>query len=119
MIDNPMVRQVKSSDDTLTLMVVANHEKLLLEISNLVGSIGLDFPSIGTSSGLSELVVDVAVVLSELRGKLVVAWARVGEFLLEDSIEHGLPAIPVKLSTRPALVLREQIMSILGQVIDV
>lgn len=105
MIDNPMVGQMKPSDDTFTLMLVANHEKLLLEISNLVGSIGLDFPSIGTSSGLPELVVDVAVVLSELGGKLVVAWARVGEFLLEDPIEHGLSAIPVKLSTSATLAL--------------
>lgn len=63
-------------------------------------------PSVVAAFALAHLLVDVAVVLSELGRRLVVAWTRVAQLTAENSVEEGLPRLYVELGLSTALVVR-------------
>lgn len=73
------------------------------------------FPSVGTPLASSELVVDVSVVVAELRGSLIISWPRIGQFSLEDLFKDGLSLLIVKFGLGSTLILREDIAACLGQ----
>lgn len=62
-------------------------------------------PSVGGSFALSQLVVDVSIVLAEFRRSLIVARSRVTQLFAIDLIKIGLSLLIIELGLRSTSVI--------------
>jgi hypothetical protein len=71
-------------------------------------------PAIAASFALSQLVVDVPIVLPELGRGLIVSWSWIAQLFFKYFVENAFPLLAIEFSLSSALILRQHVTAILG-----